>query len=361
MGDPDDWVRYFLHSGHLTIAGCKMSKSLKNFITIKDALKKHSARQLRLAFLLHAWKDTLDYSGNTMEMAVQWEKNFNEFFLNIKDLLRGTDLKNCDFYVKWNDDDDLKLQEEFVKKKTSVHKCLCDNIDTRGALENMRELIALCNVYMKKKTPNCLLLKTVAKYLTDMLRIFGVIPSPDAIGLPLGSGSDVNDKEKLVTPYVECLAEFREDVRRKALDVKAVEILKACDVLRDETLPSIGVRLEDHGGDRPVVKFVDEATLAREKAEKDRLADDKQKAKDLKKKQDEAAQAEKDAQRRIPPADLFKNQTDKYSKFDSKGIPTHDADGKELSKSGAKKIAKLYEAQEKKYNDWIKSQGDATS
>lgn len=40
----DCWVRYFLHTGHLTIAGCKMSKSLKNFITIKDALKKHSGR-----------------------------------------------------------------------------------------------------------------------------------------------------------------------------------------------------------------------------------------------------------------------------------------------------------------------------
>lgn len=40
----DCWVRYFLHTGHLTIAGCKMSKSLKNFITIKDALKQHSGK-----------------------------------------------------------------------------------------------------------------------------------------------------------------------------------------------------------------------------------------------------------------------------------------------------------------------------
>ena len=32
----DHWIRYFLHSGHLTIAGCKMSKSLKNFITIQE-------------------------------------------------------------------------------------------------------------------------------------------------------------------------------------------------------------------------------------------------------------------------------------------------------------------------------------
>lgn len=54
-----------------------MSKSLKNFITIKDALTRHTARQLRLAFLLHSWKDTLDYSDNTMEMAVQYEKLLN--------------------------------------------------------------------------------------------------------------------------------------------------------------------------------------------------------------------------------------------------------------------------------------------
>lgn len=54
-----------------------MSKSLKNFITIRDALKKYSARQLRFVFLLHSWKDTLDYSDNTMDMALTYEKMFN--------------------------------------------------------------------------------------------------------------------------------------------------------------------------------------------------------------------------------------------------------------------------------------------
>lgn len=77
-----EWIKYFLHTGHLTISGCKMSKSLKNFITIRDALSKNSASQLRLAFLLHSWKDTLDYSDNTMEMAVQYEK-----FLNVSKIL----------------------------------------------------------------------------------------------------------------------------------------------------------------------------------------------------------------------------------------------------------------------------------
>lgn len=70
----DSWVRYFLHSGHLKISGCKMSKSLKNFITIKEALRTHTARQLRFMFLLHSWKDTLDYSGDTMAAALNFEK-----------------------------------------------------------------------------------------------------------------------------------------------------------------------------------------------------------------------------------------------------------------------------------------------
>ena len=70
-------MSYFLHSGHLTIEGCKMSKSLKNFITIKEALSRNTARQLRLAFLLHAWHATLDYSEATMAEALQTERSFN--------------------------------------------------------------------------------------------------------------------------------------------------------------------------------------------------------------------------------------------------------------------------------------------
>lgn len=54
-----------------------MSKSLKNFITIGDALKNHSSRQLRIAFLLHSWKDTLDYGESTMESAMACEKILN--------------------------------------------------------------------------------------------------------------------------------------------------------------------------------------------------------------------------------------------------------------------------------------------
>ena len=73
----NQWINFFLHSGHLSIEGCKMSKSLKNFITIKQVLERYSARQLRLMFLLHSWNAMLDYSEQSMAEAVQLEKVFN--------------------------------------------------------------------------------------------------------------------------------------------------------------------------------------------------------------------------------------------------------------------------------------------
>jgi cysteinyl-tRNA synthetase len=46
------WVNYFLHTGHLNIKGLRMGKSLKNFITIREVLKRHSGRLIRILFLL---------------------------------------------------------------------------------------------------------------------------------------------------------------------------------------------------------------------------------------------------------------------------------------------------------------------
>ncbi|PIO52691.1 cysteine--tRNA ligase, partial [Teladorsagia circumcincta] len=86
--DNPQWVNYFIHCGTLRIAGMKMSKSLKNFITIREALQTYTSRQLRFLFLMHNWTDVLDYSTATMERAMQFEKISNEFFLLVKDLLR---------------------------------------------------------------------------------------------------------------------------------------------------------------------------------------------------------------------------------------------------------------------------------
>jgi len=78
--DCQQWVNYFLHTGHLSIEGQKMSKSLKNFITIREALEKYTARQLRLAFLTTAWDGPMDFKEDVMEEMKSVEDKISVWF-----------------------------------------------------------------------------------------------------------------------------------------------------------------------------------------------------------------------------------------------------------------------------------------
>eukprot|EP00298_Acanthocystis_sp_HF-20_P013833 c20521_g1_i3.p1 GENE.c20521_g1_i3~~c20521_g1_i3.p1 ORF type:complete len:320 (+),score=81.32 c20521_g1_i3:40-960(+) len=48
-----------------------------------------------------------------------------------------------------------------------------------------------------------------------------------------------------------------------------------------------------------------------------------------------------------PEKEMFKSETDKYSQFDEDGVPTHDAEGAPLAKSGIKKLRKEWEKQKR--------------
>ena len=72
------WVNYFMHMGHLSIAGSKMSKSLKNFQTIQDALKTdYTPRGMRIVFLMGRWNDGVEISPDMRTMAEVWEASVN--------------------------------------------------------------------------------------------------------------------------------------------------------------------------------------------------------------------------------------------------------------------------------------------
>ena len=64
------WTSFFLHTGHLNLKGHKMSKSLKNFVSIAQVLEvdpatgkpELTARQLRLFFLMYKYGSSVDFS-----------------------------------------------------------------------------------------------------------------------------------------------------------------------------------------------------------------------------------------------------------------------------------------------------------
>ena len=72
-------------------------------------------------------------------------------------------------------------------------------------------------------------------------------------------------------------------------------------------------------------------------------------------------QRAKEAKKAIPPSQMFLHETDKYSKFDEKGIPTHDQAGQELSKGGRKKLEKAYEQQLKLHQEYLDKHAGQTT
>jgi len=64
-----DFANWWVHNGFLTVESEKMSKSLGNFITIKDALATYHPQELRLFFLSTHYRSPLDFSRSGLAEA----------------------------------------------------------------------------------------------------------------------------------------------------------------------------------------------------------------------------------------------------------------------------------------------------
>ena len=76
-------VKYWIHSGLLTVSGTRMGKSVGNFITIKDALLKHDPEVLRLYFASSHYRSQLEYDetrfAQTEQVLERLRATFNQF------------------------------------------------------------------------------------------------------------------------------------------------------------------------------------------------------------------------------------------------------------------------------------------
>src|SRR3989344_6420414 len=78
------FVRYWLHTGFLTVNGQKMAKSLGNFVTIKDALKSWTLQELRFFYISAHYRSPIDYSEKSLDKARKGLEKLNEFMQKVK-------------------------------------------------------------------------------------------------------------------------------------------------------------------------------------------------------------------------------------------------------------------------------------
>lgn len=102
------FVDYWFHTRFLLVEGRKMSKSLKNFLTLKDIEKKGcNALDLRYLFLTAHYRSQLNFTWQGLEGAQTARHKLNEFVLSVKGKGKVNQEYKEKFLSKINNDLDL--------------------------------------------------------------------------------------------------------------------------------------------------------------------------------------------------------------------------------------------------------------
>ena len=139
--NPKRFVHYWIHNAMLNIGGEKMSKSLGNIFYIRDYLKKHEGEVLRLALLSGHYRQSINWTNDTIEQAK-----------NILDK----------FYRILNKVSDIKIDEQKINTcPEKVLSALSNDLNTSKALAELNEI--------SKKLSNSNSDKDKIKYKTYLL------------------------------------------------------------------------------------------------------------------------------------------------------------------------------------------------
>lgn len=243
-----DCISHFLHMGHLNSLGEKMSRSLKNFITIPEMMQKYSHNQIRILFLLHQWADPMDFSEETMKHAIFFTDLFKNFFLQTKSiLLRPTTKRHKKFGPQ-----EIKFFEYLERVKLNVGSALRSNIDTPSVIKLLHELVSSLFIYVtdvEKSEINLSeeIINDTVNYVSSILVVFG---------LDFDNNKSNDGKENELLKVIQDIrSEMRNLAKNIVIKVKPLDnnlaselqqnVYKLSDTIRDQILPDLGFTITD--------------------------------------------------------------------------------------------------------------------
>lgn len=208
------FVKYWLHTGMLTIDREKMSKSLGNFFTIREVLAKYDAEIVRF-FLLNAhYRSPLDFSDKALDEA-------KESLGRIKNVIE--ELKSRNKSARENESD-KKILNLVNKSKEKFFSAMDDDFNTREAIAVIFEFTKEVNEYLRAELSREEIEKMLSTY-----HEFGSI-----LGL-------FEEKERKPSEMIENLVNLLIRLRDEA---RARKDWQTSDKIR-EALAKLGIVVED--------------------------------------------------------------------------------------------------------------------
>ncbi len=188
------FVNYWLHCAHLIVEGQKMSKSLGNFYTLRDLIKKgHFSESIRFILLATNYRNKLDFTEKTLTEAKVSVEKFNELISKLKSIksAKGTEI-------------DLLIKET----RKAFEKALDDDLNIALALTELNEFTKKTNKLIDENNLSEKDAKKVLAFLKEIDSVLGIM----------------NFEEEKLSIELKDLIEEREKARKEKNWSKADEI-----------------------------------------------------------------------------------------------------------------------------------------
>ncbi len=215
-------ARYWMHNNMVTSNGLKMSKSLGNFVTLKDAFKKHDPVTLRFFILQSHYRSQLDYSDESVEAAGKGLERLKNVIRQLK-VIVGEPTGNVDFD---------NLPEEPVNLRRYFNEWLAamaDDFNTPTAIAVLFEMLKDVNSLLSSDN-------SFSKDTADLILSFINKLGGDLLGIIPGEGQ-AGAGPNLEADLVNLLIQLRANARLSK-DFKLADDIRA-------DLQKLGVILED--------------------------------------------------------------------------------------------------------------------
>jgi cysteinyl-tRNA synthetase len=204
-------AKYWMHNGMLQVQDAKMSKSLKNFFTVKDIASHYKTQEIRFYLLNTHYRGPLTYSESALNEAASSLKRIQNAYTELKDYA-PTATGNYDA-----EDLAQKTRSEFTEQ-------MDDDFNTRGAIAAIFDAARESNKLMDHEMLSKKGAEKIISLFEELDKILGILPQSDM------KGDHLED-------VMQILIEVRKELRkRKAYDL--------ADSIRNQ-LAEKGIVLED--------------------------------------------------------------------------------------------------------------------
>src|SRR5574344_1082459 len=214
------YVKYWLHNGFVTINKEKMSKSLKNFVSIRALLEKYDSNTIRLFILTNHYRMPVEFNDEALSSAKAGFKRLQNAVSNIKN------------------SENAQIKKEYIEK---FKEAMNEDFNSSKALA---VLFDLANCANKLKDENNI--EEAQILIATLLKL------ADVLGFSFELNSineeDLNNKLKEIKNKFDFLKEFDGDLKSKIIQVRTQARQEKNWTLADEIrneLANIGIKIID--------------------------------------------------------------------------------------------------------------------